>query len=138
MRPGVLDDLGLVAAIEWLAADFEKRTGLACMATLPATDIALDLGLAVVLFRIVQEALTNVIRHAKATARRDPLARDRGRAHYGGRGQRPRDHAAAGRGPEVAGPVQHARTRRCVGLHGGFSERSRPGYHRERTGAGRG
>jgi PAS domain S-box-containing protein len=67
MRPGVLDDLGLVAAIEWLAADFEKRTGLACMATLPATDIALDLGLAVVLFRIVQEALTNVIRHAKAT-----------------------------------------------------------------------
>jgi PAS domain S-box-containing protein len=67
MRPGVLDDLGLVAAIEWLAADFEKRTGLACMATLPASDIALDLGLAVVLFRIVQEALTNVIRHAKAT-----------------------------------------------------------------------
>jgi PAS domain S-box-containing protein len=67
MRPGVLDDLGLVAAIEWLAADFEKRTGLACMATLPATDIALDLGLAVAVFRIVQEALTNVIRHAKAT-----------------------------------------------------------------------
>jgi signal transduction histidine kinase len=63
----VLDDLGLVAAIEWLAADFEKRTGLACMATLPAADIALDLGLAVVVFRIVQEALTNVIRHAKAT-----------------------------------------------------------------------
>ena len=59
--------MGLVAAIEWLAADFEKRTGLACMATLPASDIALDLGLAVVLFRIVQEALTNVIRHAKAT-----------------------------------------------------------------------
>jgi PAS domain S-box-containing protein len=67
MRPGVLDDLGLVAAIEWLAADFEKRTGLACIATLPATDIALDLGFAVAVFRIVQEALTNVIRHAKAT-----------------------------------------------------------------------
>ena len=67
MRPGVLDDLGLVAAVEWLAADFEKRTGLACVATLPATDIALDLGLAVGLFRIVQEALTNVIRHAKAS-----------------------------------------------------------------------
>ncbi len=67
MRPGVLDDLGLVAAVEWLAADFEKRTGLACVATLPAADIALDLSLAVVLFRIVQEALTNVIRHAGAS-----------------------------------------------------------------------
>jgi signal transduction histidine kinase len=67
LRPGVLDDLGLVAAIEWLAADFEKRTGLTCVATLPAADIALDLALAVALFRIVQEALTNVIRHAKAS-----------------------------------------------------------------------
>jgi PAS domain S-box-containing protein len=67
MRPGVLDDLGLVAAVEWLAADFEKRTGLACVATLPAVDIALDLALAVALFRIVQEALTNVARHAKAS-----------------------------------------------------------------------
>jgi PAS domain S-box-containing protein len=67
MRPGVLDDLGLVATIEWLAVDFEKRTGLPCVATLPAADIALDLGLAVALFRIIQEALTNVIRHAKAS-----------------------------------------------------------------------
>ena len=67
MRPGILDDLGLVAAIEWLAADFEKRTGLTCVATLPTTDITLDLALAVALFRIVQEALTNVVRHAKAS-----------------------------------------------------------------------
>jgi signal transduction histidine kinase len=66
MRPGILDDLGLVAAIEWLAADFEKRTGLTCVATLPTTDITLDLALAVALFRIVQEALTNVVRHAHA------------------------------------------------------------------------
>ena len=67
LRPGVLDDLGLVAAIEWLAADFEKRTGLTCVATLPASDIAMELARAVALFRIVQEALTNVIRHAKAS-----------------------------------------------------------------------
>jgi PAS domain S-box-containing protein len=67
LRPGVLDDLGLVAAIEWLAADFEKRTGLACVAMLPADDITLDLARAVALFRIVQEAQTNVIRHAKAS-----------------------------------------------------------------------
>ena len=67
MRPGVLDDLGLVAAMEWLAADFEKRTGLACAAKLPAADIAVDLACSVALFRIVQEALTNVVRHAKAS-----------------------------------------------------------------------
>ena len=67
MRPGVLDDLGLVAAVEWLVADFEKRTGLACVAKLPSADLMLDLPLAVALFRIVQEALTNVIRHAKAS-----------------------------------------------------------------------
>jgi signal transduction histidine kinase len=67
LRPGVLDDLGLAAAIEWLAADFEKRTGLTCVATLPAVDIAMDLPRAVALFRIVQEAQTNVIRHAKAS-----------------------------------------------------------------------
>jgi len=67
LRPGVLDDLGLVAAIEWLAADFERRTGLTCVATLPAADIEMDLARAVALFRIVQEALTNVIRHAQAS-----------------------------------------------------------------------
>jgi signal transduction histidine kinase len=67
LRPGMLDDLGLVAAIEWLASDFERRTGLACAASLPAQDIALDPIRAVALFCIVQEALTNVVRHAKAT-----------------------------------------------------------------------
>ncbi len=67
MRPEMLDDLGLVAAVEWLATDFEKRTGLACVATLPAADIELDPAIAVALFRIMQEALTNVIRHAQAS-----------------------------------------------------------------------
>jgi len=67
MRPGVLDDLGLVAAVEWLAADFAQRTGLACATKLPAADLTLELDLSVAMFRIVQEALTNVIRHARAS-----------------------------------------------------------------------
>jgi PAS domain S-box-containing protein len=67
MRPGMLDDLGLVAAIEWLAADFGERAGLACVANLPVADIAVDLACSVALFRIVQEALTNVVRHARAS-----------------------------------------------------------------------
>jgi signal transduction histidine kinase len=67
LRPGVLDDLGLVAAIEWLASDFAKRTGLVCRSTLPSNDIALSPTRDIAVFRIVQEALTNVVRHAHAT-----------------------------------------------------------------------
>ncbi len=67
LRLGVLDDLGLVAAIEWQAAEFSKRTSLPCEAVLPADDIELDPDQALALFRILQEALTNVIRHAQAT-----------------------------------------------------------------------
>jgi len=67
LRPGVLDELGLVAAIEWHASDFETRTGLPCAVSLPANDIELDQNIALALFRIMQEVLTNVIRHAQAT-----------------------------------------------------------------------
>lgn len=66
LRPAILDDLGLAAAIGWQARDLEQRTGIACDVHLPsdAPPIAPDVALA--LFRIVQEALTNVVRHAAA------------------------------------------------------------------------
>ena len=67
LRPGLLDDLGLVAAIEWQAQEFAGRTGLACELRLGEQDLALDRDLATALFRIFQEALTNVARHAAAT-----------------------------------------------------------------------
>jgi signal transduction histidine kinase len=67
LRPAILDDLGLQAAIEWQVEEFEKRSGLTCLLTLPDTDIELDRDRALALFRIVQEALTNVVRHAQAT-----------------------------------------------------------------------
>jgi PAS domain S-box-containing protein len=66
LRPGVLDDLGLVDALEWYTSDFERRTGIACIyehsqiASLPET-------IATAAYRICQEALTNVARHSKAT-----------------------------------------------------------------------
>jgi signal transduction histidine kinase len=66
LRPGVLDDLGLVAAIEWLAQDFEERTGTTCVVRSNATDAAIERRLATAAFRIFQEALTNVTRHAEA------------------------------------------------------------------------
>jgi PAS domain S-box-containing protein len=67
LRPGLLDDLGLAAAIEWQAADFQNRSGIACTAALAADDLELDRDLATALFRIFQETLTNIARHAGAT-----------------------------------------------------------------------
>ena len=68
LRPGVLDDLGLVAAVEWAAGEFQKRTGVKCDVSVPAEDdLPMDRERATALFRILQETLTNVARHASAT-----------------------------------------------------------------------
>jgi len=67
LRPAVLDDLGLAAAVEWAAEDFQARTGIKCQASLPEGAIALDSERATALFRILQESLTNVARHASAS-----------------------------------------------------------------------
>ncbi len=67
LRPTVLDDLGLVAAIEWQVAEFEKRMSIGCVFHRPAREIELEAGMAVALFRILQESLTNVARHAEAS-----------------------------------------------------------------------
>jgi signal transduction histidine kinase len=66
LRPGMLDDLGLAASIEWQARDFEKRTGIVCAVSVSAEDLPLARTQSVALFRIFQEALTNVARHASA------------------------------------------------------------------------
>ncbi|MRW94098.1 PAS domain-containing protein [Duganella sp. FT80W] len=68
LRPPVLD-LGLAAALEWQAAEFRKRSGLACGLTLPdeAACATLHSNVATTLFRAVQEALSNVRRHALAS-----------------------------------------------------------------------
>jgi signal transduction histidine kinase len=67
LRPGLLDDLGLAAAIEWQAKDFQKRSGILCDLTLPDDDPDLSRDQATAIFRIFQEILTNVARHAQAT-----------------------------------------------------------------------
>lgn len=66
LRPGVLDDLGLVAAIEWQAQAFEERTGTQCLVRSKDADLELQRELSTAAFRIFQEALTNVARHASA------------------------------------------------------------------------
>ena len=79
LRPGLLDDLGLAAAIEWQAADFQNRSGIVCKAQLEADDLDLDRDLATVLFRIFQETLTNIARHAVASKVNVRLERKEGR-----------------------------------------------------------
>lgn len=66
LRPGVLDDLGLVAAIEWQCHQFQERTGTACVFRAEVPSEKLDRNLSTAVFRILQEALTNVARHARA------------------------------------------------------------------------
>lgn len=67
LRPGILDDLGLVAALEWQSAEFEKQYGIACIFKSDVHDLHTERQLATTVFRIYQEALTNVARHAQAT-----------------------------------------------------------------------
>ena len=66
LRPVVLDKLGLIPAIEWQAREFQERSGIVCETHLPAEEISLDSDRATAVFRIFQEALTNVARHADA------------------------------------------------------------------------
>jgi len=76
LRPGILDDLGLAAAVEWAAEEFQARTGITCHITLPERDIALDSERSTAVFRIFQETLTNVARHANASEVAVTLARE--------------------------------------------------------------
>jgi two-component system, NarL family, sensor histidine kinase UhpB len=67
LRPLMLDDLGLNAAIEWLADGWSRRMGVAVDLHLRTADPALDDAVSIALYRMVQEALTNIARHAQAT-----------------------------------------------------------------------
>jgi signal transduction histidine kinase len=78
LRPGMLDDLGLVPAMEWQLQEFQKRSGIACRFTSSLEEVALNAEETTVLFRILQETLTNVARHASATSVQVSLDEDQG------------------------------------------------------------
>jgi PAS domain S-box-containing protein len=67
LRPGVLDDLGLEAAIEWQAAQFEEQTGIPCLFKTSKVSDNYEKTVNTAVYRIFQEALTNVTRHANAS-----------------------------------------------------------------------
>ncbi len=81
LRPSVLDDLGLVAALRALADDFAQRTRIAAVLDLDGHARRLSPDVEVVIYRVVQEALTNVARHAQASEVRVRLASDDGEVH---------------------------------------------------------
>jgi len=67
LRPSILDDLGLMATIEWQTSDFQQRTGITCRLQSDLQAIRLNREQATAVFRIFQEVLTNIARHAGAT-----------------------------------------------------------------------
>jgi signal transduction histidine kinase len=67
LRPSILDDLGLAAALQWQAGEYRKHGGMSIEVDTPEPDLVIDRERALTLFRIFQEALTNVARHAQAS-----------------------------------------------------------------------
>ena len=67
LHPGILDTLGIIAALEWLSKDFEERYGIKIFFQEPKEDIKISPEISIGLFRIYQESLTNIARHAGAT-----------------------------------------------------------------------
>jgi signal transduction histidine kinase len=67
LRPGVLDDLGLVAAIEWQCREFESRMGIRCTLNTELHDLECSHEISTAVFRVLQETLTNIVRHAQAS-----------------------------------------------------------------------
>jgi signal transduction histidine kinase len=66
LRPELLDELGLPAAIEWHTKQFEQRTGISCAVYVPEDALGISGDQKIAVFRIFQEALTNIARHARA------------------------------------------------------------------------
>lgn len=67
LRPSVLDHFGIVAAIEWQANEFQRRTGIRCILSVNPKDIKMNDDHSTAIFRIFQETLTNAARHSKAS-----------------------------------------------------------------------
>jgi signal transduction histidine kinase len=124
LRPAVLDDLGLIDALEWHAADFEKRTGIPCVFRHNQVPPVSE-PISVAVYRVAQEALTNAARHSGAARVEISLRAREGRLRLAvadnGRGFNPDS-------PPDKGQLGVAGMHERAGLAGGRLEiRSRPG-----------
>lgn len=124
LRPSILDDFGLGPAIEWQAREFSRRTGVPAHVEVNGSLNGLTEGDRTSLFRIVQEALTNITKHASASEIRIALtAGDQGvmlRVEDNGKGMDPQD--ARGRGLGLVGIEERARE-----MGAGFVLQTQPG-----------
>jgi PAS domain S-box-containing protein len=124
LRPEILD-LGLRAAVEWAAKEFQSRTAMNCRLELPEDDIVIDQERATALFRILQETLTNVARHANATQVNVRLAKEEGtlilQVHDNGKGI-DKEELLAGRSLGILGMRE-----RALLLGGGLAISGSPG-----------
>jgi PAS domain S-box-containing protein len=125
LRPPVLDELGLLAAIEWLVNDVRRRFGLAIDLHIEGKEAEFQASAATSIFRIVQEALTNVVRHAEASEARIAICCDETRCTLSieddGRGAQP-DAARAANTFGLLGMGERVRQ-----LNGVVTFRSAPG-----------
>lgn len=76
LRPAILDDLGLAAALKWLVQEFRERSNIACDLVMEPPDPVLDKDISTAVFRICQEALTNISRHSGADTAKMTLKKD--------------------------------------------------------------
>src|SRR6185436_14638461 len=106
LRPLMLDDLGLVAACDWLAQNFRQRSGTACELVIGEGELDLPEPYATAVFRVLQESLTNATKHARATQvevtlerARDEIiltVRDNGKGFVPGQERKPDSHGLSG------------------------------------------
>ncbi|MBE0662457.1 MAG: response regulator [Bacteroidales bacterium] len=81
LRPSTLDNLGLAAALRWHFSEFENNTGIRVVSNIIPEELELDPKLSILIYRVVQEALTNVVRHAKASMVSIRLEQNNGTIH---------------------------------------------------------
>src|SRR5882762_10624719 len=125
LRPRTLDDLGLPAALESQAQEFESRTGIRCTVALPQELFTFDADTSTAIFRIFQESLTNVARHSQATRVDARLEQDDNRILFqvfdNGRGFDP-EEAKTRKSLGLVGMQE-----RALLLHGDFKIQGVPG-----------
>ncbi len=131
LRPAMLDDLGLVAAVEHLLHEFSQRSGIVVGLDTGTGEIDFREPLATAVYRMVQEALTNVARHARATEVRVAMRVDGQPADRVGMGQRHRDQRRAAAERKVARHPRHQGARPHARGRGGCLQ---PGGRRHRGG----
>lgn len=82
LRPGMLDELGLAAAMEWQTGEFQKRTRIKCSLEIEFDENAVNMNVKTTIFRILQECLTNIVRHSGATAAKIRLCDEENRIFF--------------------------------------------------------